>query len=353
VPPEHGPFIDGVVRQSTLRSYDQCPRRAVAEAQREFSDYSHPPAALGTAFHMVAEEMLRTMRATGNARIPSEEAIVIMREVIARPDCPHLSVDLLRELRIVVVQFSRLEWPAPRVIALEERLWAEVPCPDGIVRRITGKPDVLIADPPGGAVCLDYKVSWAVPATPRDGDYTRDQGRRYLSDRGIFQLDTNGLLIMRSYPAIGRVSLREYYPRLNEFREAWLDRDELEHVERHLGLLAMRFEQSMAGLLVPEPRPGRWCSHCPVSRACPVPQEDRGVGVIDTEELANAEAARWDVIKTLGEQQRKALKAWHEETGHWPEVGDGRVVGWHQEEGKTRKFEARAPAANGNGNGAA
>jgi hypothetical protein len=350
MPPEHGWSIDGVVRQSTLKVYDQCPRRAVAEAQRDFTDYSSGPASLGTAFHLVAEEILRTLWRLGELKAPHEEAMTIMREVVARDDCPHLSVDQLRELRILVLQFSALEWPASKIVAIEERLWAMVPCPDGTERKITGKPDVLIADPPAGAVCLDFKVSWAIPPTPRDGDFTRGGGRPYLSERGTFQLDVLGLLIMRSYPAINRVVLREYYPRLNEIREAILDRHELEHVEQRLGLLAERFERTMAGEISPEPRPGKWCSHCPIARKCPVPQEDRDVGVLSSSEEADAEAARWEVIRSLDVKMRKALKAHHEETGHFARIGDGRVVGWHEPAGKARKFEAHSPS-NGNGNG--
>lgn len=340
--PEHGPYIDGVVRQSTLKVFDQCPYRAVREARREFNDYSHAPAALGTAFHMVMEEVLRTLWKQGESRIPTEEMVVIMRETIARTDCPHLSEAQLRDLRVLCLQATRIEWPATRIIALEDRLWADVPCPDGTTRKITGKPDVLLADPPGGAICVDYKVSWAIPPSPRDGDTSRDGGRPYLSERGVFQLDVLGLLIMRSYPAIGRTILREYYPRLNEIREATLERDELEHVEQHLGLLAQRFEMSMSGELEPEPRPGKWCSHCSFSRECPVPDEDRGEGVLWTVEAAQEEANRWVTVRGLAETQRKTLKAFHEETGVFLQLNDGRYVGWHAPEGKARKFDAMA-----------
>src|SRR3954453_10334429 len=158
MPPEHGAFIDGVVRQSTLKVYDQCPMRAGAEAQA-FDNYSTPPAALGTVFHMVAEAMLRTLYQQGEERIPHQEAIEIAREVTARPDCPHLSEAQLRELRILVLQFAALPWQASRIIGIEERMRAMVPCPDGQEPKITGKPEVLMADPPQGAVCLDFKTS--------------------------------------------------------------------------------------------------------------------------------------------------------------------------------------------------
>lgn len=338
-PPEHGSVIDGSLRQSALKTYDMCPLRAYDEAIRPYTDYSHAPAALGTGFHMVWEEVLRTLWRQGEEQVPTEEAVNIMREVIGRPDAPHLSLDQQRELVILVLQAAQRPWPAKRLVAIEERLFATVPCPDGVDRRITGKPDALFADPPKGAVCLDYKVSWAVPPTPRDGDYSKDGGRPYLSESGTFQLDTNGLLIMRTFPAINKVILREYFPRLNEIREATLTRDELEHVERRLGVLVMRFEMVLAGTLEPEPRPGKWCSHCPLAATkCPVPHEDRDVGTIASPEEADAAAARWQVVSELDTDLRKALKAHYEETGYAGEVGDGRVARWEPTVGKPRKF---------------
>jgi hypothetical protein len=83
MPPEHGSVIDGALRQSALKTYDQCPARAVAEATRTFTDYSSGPASLGTAFHLFMEEFLRTLRRQGETSMPTEEAVNIMREVIA------------------------------------------------------------------------------------------------------------------------------------------------------------------------------------------------------------------------------------------------------------------------------
>jgi hypothetical protein len=340
-PPEHGSIIDGVIRQSAAKTFDQCPLRAVVEANRTFTDYSSGPASLGTAFHMFMEEFLRTLQRQAERSMPTEEAVNIMREVIASPECPHLSIDQQRDLLMVVLNAAQRKWRADRILAIEERLFATVPCPDGKDRQITGKPDVVFADPPSGAVCADYKVSWAVPPTPRDGDFTRDGGRPYLSERGTFQLDTNGLLIMRNLPSIKTVMLREYYPRLDEIREAVLTRAELEHVERRLGLIVMRFEMALAGELVSEPRPGKWCSHCPISRECPVPDGDRDVGALDSPAAADAEAKRWQVVTELDDDLRKALRNYVDETGHHPAIGDGRVARWDppikKGEGK-RKF---------------
>jgi hypothetical protein len=98
---------------------------------------------------------------------------------------------------------------------------------------------------------------------------------------------------------------------------------------------------SLGGVLEPEPRPGKWCSHCPVSRECPVPEGDREMGALDSPEAADAEVRRWQVVSELDADMRGALKAYHEETGYAPAVGDGRVARWDppikKGEGK-RKF---------------
>jgi hypothetical protein len=311
--------------------------RAVAEAEEKFTAYTSGPAALGTAFHMVAEEALRTLHRQGEQRIPTQEMIELTRQVLASDDCPHLTIAQQREMRILALQFCELSWPAERLIGIEQRLYATVPGPDGKDRRITGQPDVLLASPPHGAVCIDFKVSWSVPPAPRDGDFSRDGGRPYLSERGTFQLDTLGLLIMRSYPAIQRVILREYYPRLNEIREARLDRDDLEHVEKHLGLLAYRFERAYAGEIEAEPRPGKWCSHCPFSARCPVPHESRKIGAIDTDELADQAAGRYVAVEALRQALRGQLKARFEATGYAAKIGDGRCIRF--DGGKGSAFE--------------
>src|ERR1700690_2217876 len=73
------------IRQSTLRVFDRCPLAAKWEMEIE-RPWNTAEQALGTVFHGVVHEMLRTMRSVGAKRIPTEEAIVIMYEVCALAD---------------------------------------------------------------------------------------------------------------------------------------------------------------------------------------------------------------------------------------------------------------------------
>lgn len=349
--PEHGALIGGVVRQSALRTYDQCPARGIHEA-RTVEDWTSGPAALGTVFHAVMETILNRLRASGEERLPIEETLRIAREVASSPEAPHLSVDQLRDLGIITRQFSTCLWPARRILAVEKRMWADIRCPDGVVRTITGTPDVLIRDGSDGVLYIDAKVSWAVPkATPPDGDFSRDNGRAYLSERGTFQLDVGGLLIMMGrsvpewrepeLPGVNRTILREYYPRLNEQREAFLGRDELEHVEQRLGAIVQRFWQDMENP-DPEPRAGSWCSHCDLKYVCKIPPEQRGEGMIRDPGEADRLAARFLVSSSEKAHLRAALKSYWDNAGYTPEVGKGHPeFPWLERQGGTESSYLR------------
>lgn len=336
--PEHGAVIDGAVRQSTLRALDECPQAAQWDAQG-FQDWSSPPAAMGTAFHMIAEAMLRTLQQQGEQQMPTQEAVEVMMEVIARPDCPHLSNDQMRVLRIMVLNFCDHTWSAKHV-RLEERMFADVPCPDGVTRRITAKPDALFPFGGDAALVVDWKTGWAVPPRPRG--WTEDDGaitgEQYLSERGSFQLDCYGLIVMRTYPKVQRVLLREFFVRINEVREAELHREHLEHVERRLGVLAQRWDMLVNGQVEPEARPGTWCSHCPKPLDCPIPWQSRVGGAITDDEKAYDVAQLLTVIEPLREWARKEMKVYLDAADVKNVDVNGALVGWDRE-GAGRRFD--------------
>jgi hypothetical protein len=328
------------LRQSLLRTYDACPLAAKFDAEG-YRDYSTGPQALGSVFHTVAEAILLTLKEQGEEQIPTQEAVEILYEVLGRPDTPHLSTRQQDELRIMVLRFCEHRWSAHLIRSLEERLFAEVPCPDGQTRTVTGQPDVLMAVPPDAALCVDFKSGWAAPPQPKHPDvaeeWLRDGGRPYLSERGVFQLDVYGLLILRTYPKVQRVVLREYHVRIGETREAVLTRDEIEHVERKVGVLLQQLEETLEGRRDAKPRPGTHCSYCPRPSECPVFHEERREGAVEDESAAGVYADRLAVAESVRNHHRAALKAYvNAEPGRRVEIPGG-YVGWREDETTGRR----------------
>lgn len=345
------PFMQagGALRQSLLRTFDQCPQQAVWTTESP-AGWSTPAQALGTAFHSVAEAILATMQEHGRSvnehgeveevqQLSTQEAVEIAYEVLARPGTPHLSGEQVESLVGMVIGFCDVKWQPSHIIGMEERLFADVTGPDGVARTVTGQPDVLMADPPGGAICVDFKSGRGKPKQPRNPDdpeaWKKDHGRAYLSERGHFQLDVYGMLILRTFPNLDRVTLRELHVRWGETREAVLTRDEMEHVERRVGLQLMRLEQTLTGVIDVEPRPGVWCHHCPRRSECPVPWEERLEGAVDGNIVEMAE--RYTIACEVRDHHTPAIKAWLDEQDvKAVEIGGG-IVGWDRE-GSGRKF---------------
>lgn len=340
-------------RQSLLRSFEVCPRRALHEIQLP-DDLSvgnvEASADLGSATHAVFREILTTMRRHGEAQISTQEGIEIMYEVVARGDWVLPAAEFDDLISFTLGFCSYYSWPRP-AMALEERLSLDLLCPDGRTRTLTGQPDVIVADPPDGLVIVDYKTGRGQPRSPRQLPEKGEAivGKEYLSDQGTFQLKIYGLLALRRYPSAQRVTLREAWVRFGERREATLGRDELEHVEREVAVKMMLLDRAITegqdGKLA-RPRAGKQCLRaCPVKRSCPIPAEQRGLGALDSPEAADAEAARFVVVDALRQEQRDSLKAYHEETGHAPVVRDGLVMRWRDRpSGKGREFGVFEPA---------
>lgn len=333
-------------RQSRLRSFTACPRRTVL-ATDETSGFVGSSATLGSAFHEIAAEILRTLQRQSEPQTSTQECVEVMREVLATGPWV-LTADDYRWLCQMVLSFADYTWPPERIIAVEERLAVAILCPDRRLRTLTGTPDVVLADPPGGAVVVDHKTTLGVPRSPREmppeGEPIR--GMDYLSEGGYFQLIAYGTLILHRWPRVKRVILREQNYRWNgPPREAVMSREDLEHSEPYLGLLMQQLDVALAegeSHELTKPRPGPWCStRCPVTRSCPIPQEQRGLGALLTPEDAEAEAARWVVISALKDQMRKSLKAWHEENERPIWIGH-QFLAWHAKPSGGREFCVRA-----------
>jgi hypothetical protein len=359
-------------RQSLLSSYEQCPRRALHGMAID-DDLTvgnvGASADLGSAFHAFAAEYLRTLWRQNEPNMPTQEAVEIAYEILAH-GTERLNVatgevhrqkwvlpsDERDDLIWMVLGFCRYEWQ-PRQIMPEGtdldrdggRLSADIVCPDGVTRTLTGQPDVILADPPDGIVIVDHKSGKGKPKAPRsEPDAEIATGKQYLSERGHFQLDSYGLLGLRKYPQAQRAILRELHLRSGKTREAVLGRDELEHVERQIGLHLMLLDEARALFEAGEsethallrPRPGSWCARkCPVAASCPVPAEQRGVGALDSDEAADAAAGRYVVVDGLRQTLREQLRTYYEEVGRPPMVGDGTGAFWRPKaNGRGRDF---------------
>ncbi len=339
-------------RQSRLRSFMECARRTVLASDLTTGGIG-ASADLGSAFHAVAAEYLNTLRRHGETQASTEEIVVICREVLAAGPWV-LPSEAYARLIEMVCNLAAETWNPARFMAIEKRLFMDIACPDGEVRTLTGTPDLVIADPghTPGAICVDHKTGLSKPPTPREpipeGEAIR--GPQYLSDGGFAQLSIYGCLIMHEWPRVQQVTLREKSWRWpGPPREHSIGRADLEHIVPHLGLLMMQLDQGLRegeGSRFAEPRAGRQCAtRCSVARTCPIPAEQRGLGVLSSPEAADDEAARWEVVRALEGQMRKTLKAYHEESEYAPRLPDGRVVRWKDKpDGRGRTFGACEPA---------
>ena len=335
----------GVYRRSLLQGYETCPRRTRFDLQTgdQTTGYTDSTAMIGTVLHMVINRILASLHRYGHSQMATQEAIEVMYETMA--DCEFvLDSKAADELRWMVLAFCRHEWTTKWIMAAEELLWRDIVCQDGKTRTLTGRPDLVMYDGVAGINIIDYKSGRAKPRTPRvlppEGEPI--VGRDYLSDRGHFQLDSYGFLALTKWPKAAYARLRELHLRSGEVREAILARDDLEHVERKLGISMQKLDTAIAeGPKSPlwRPKPGAQCvRQCPVAKSCPIPREQRGIGSIETPAQARDGAWTWQVVTAQKEQLRDALKTYHEETGEYIEMPDGRVLGWDPPIGKGRKF---------------
>ena len=340
------------IRQSYLSRLDDCSLALLFDL--EGADYSSHPQARGTLFHRFTAEALRTMQREGERRIPVGEALEILYEVLLQRDVPEservrIPMRELPLLRIGVIKWAgENEFNVDRIAAIERRLSASLnyvaPTGELIERTLTGQVDLLVMNPPDGATVVDWKMTWALPAEPTgDPDPTR-----HLSYEGYFQQRFYGWLVMRSFPAVQSVTLREVYPLVSGLRKATLLRSDLEDVERELAILAAEFDARVqAGGESPlwSPSPGKHCSYCPRPGDCPIEAEARGEGAIEDGDMAKRYAAQFVVADQVRKHRVKALKAWVDRSGEAVPLKSAKgryVMGW-KETANGRRFVPFVP----------
>lgn len=343
----------GPLRVTLVRAWESCPLAAKWQTE---TDHASVRMDLGTVFHAIAAEVLRALYQYGGeavpgkegwARVPSEEAFVIAREVYSRPDMPPLPSKERRELAMLVRQFVAQAWPMSRIWLIEKRLMCEVAGPDGVLRTLTGKPDVIFTDPPDGFSVVDHKTGYERPPKPKvdePQEWNRDNGRPYLGAGGSTQLDLYGLLVLKNKPDAKYVTLEEHHWRWGETRRATLWREELEHVEVEIGTHLMKMEAMLQGRAAAVPRAGAHClTRCPRPRDCPIPPVERGEGAIINMADMEAYGEQWLVRNAQKADADKKLKA-AIEAGMPEPVVNGTAVGWVYNENGGRSFKPHSPA---------
>lgn len=353
------------VRQSLLGSFDACALETFFDMEYRHGHSSHPQGR-GRLFHKFAARCLNEMRAHGENKIEVDVALAILDEVLAQSDadseCPECSSEhilpglskfmertcgacgALFETEFVNVprkHVADLVWIAKKwaydnsfdsghIIDVERRLKAMVHYSLrglGVDRVLTGQLDVLMVDPEDAnhAIVIDWKDTWKLP------------GKTTISDEGFFQQRFYAFLVMSTYKAIERVTLREFYVRRSEVREATLWRHDLDQLEHEFAGLVQKFDRAYEEQVF-VPSPGAHCGWCPRPAKCPVPVFTRGIGRITTPKVAKEIAAQLIVAEATVKASKQALQAWVDRNGP-VEVKDakGKRIYGYMESGRTSR----------------
>lgn len=295
------------LRQSLASKFDDCELSALFEMKYANGWTAHP-AARGTLFHRFAAECLRTMKEQDVESIPRGVALAILEEVCFQRGIPprdRVRVPLreLPDLEMAARKFAAdNSFTVRNIIDVERRLEGVLLVPhwetgEVYERRLTGQIDALIARSADEAIVLDWKDTWMLPPE-RDPD-DDDPGVSY---HGFFQQWWYGWLVMKTYPAVNAVTLREFYVRRTKKREARITRQDLPRIEQRLMYLISAMDRAISvghprnfrldtldRLGSWKPSPGKHCHWCAASHRCPVEDLVRGDGGIETPE----DAARW------------------------------------------------------------
>lgn len=327
------------VRQSLLATFDTCALASRFSLDHEQGWNTHVQGR-GIIFHRFAAKALLAMVASNERLIPQDLALEILRECLRQHDVePRDQVPIpfseIKDLRWMVVKFATdNEFDIELLASVEERLEATVEYDRGdgfgVERRITGQLDALFFPEPSHAIVLDWKTGWALPP-PKE-----------LSEDGYFQQRIYGFLVLRRYPGVDAVTLREHYVRhhpgatvgTGNVREATLTRAQLPDVEEEIAALVERFDRAVEHgnwppkkdeetgetekLVLWTPSPGKHCSYCPRPGACPIFPDARVEGAITSPEMAERFAAEAAVAKAALDQRMKAMKAWGDVRGEIP-----------------------------------
>jgi ribosomal protein L37AE/L43A len=330
------------IRQSLLSSFNNCALTTSFELKFRHA-WSHPYQARGEMFHRFAARALTEMAMhSEDGTIPVGEALEILHEVLRQRDadrvCPRCGSTRVRkgitkrgmryclsckrqfETEIINVPMDAVEelyWVVKKwahdnafdvhnIVDVEKRLDATVryenPISGGWVeRKITGKLDALLIEGEHNehAIVPDWKDMWKLPPETEIGF------------GGYFQQRVYAYLVFSNYPTVESLTLREFYVRYSQPREATLIRALVEEdIKEEISGLVERFDRCVQETLWNNPSPGAHCSWCSMPHKCTIFPEARGSGRIESHGEAATVAAQYLVAKAIVKQQAAQLKAW-------------------------------------------
>jgi hypothetical protein len=351
------------VRQSLLSSFDACSLSTKFDFQYRHG-WSYSYQARGELFHRFASKALATMAMQREDSIPVDAALEILYEVLRQDDvdreCPHCGSTHIRKgatkrgmrfclhcrrrfetnfIRVPADMVAELYWVVKKwahdnafdvdnLVDVEQRLSAKVRYPDGhggwVERIITGQLDALLIEGTydDHGIVLDWKDMWKLPPQTEVGH------------GGYFQQRFYAYLIFANYPTVKTVTLREFYVRYSEPREATLHKElDAPEIEREISALLEQFDRCVEESLW-VPSPGAHCTYCPMPQKCPIHPEARGSGRITSPEEAAQTAAEFVVASAIVKQKREQLGPWVEMNGPVPvrDAKGRRVVGYQEYE---------------------
>lgn len=364
--------------QSRLATFDRCALSSSFEEDFR-KDWSGHPQARGQIFHRFAAECLRAMHRSNEGTIPTDLAVEILQESLRQADvdkdCPrctrpiverkagrircagghemrsgfvNLPMSEIKDLRWVCIKWAHENaFDIENLVEVEQMLASTVryPTPDGgyVERTARGKLDAwfVTGESDEEAIVLDWKDTWDLPAATEVGF------------DGYFQQRFYAWLIFKNFSQIEKVTLREFYVRFSEPREATVWRSQIEDIDAELAALAERFDRSWQETNFPA-SPGRHCQVCPRPAECPISPGVRGEGSIMEEETALRYAAEANVARSALKQRVDAMKAWASVHGNIP-ISDHkgpRVWGYREVTRKSRPDRKTLEEALQHGTGA-
>lgn len=335
-----------VLRQSLLANYDDCSLYSFF-SMRDTQAWSTHPQARGTIFHRAAAECLREMQTMDSEQIPQSMALAILEDVLKQRDVPpidrvRLPMREIPVLRMAIAKFAKDNtFTIRNIIAIEKRLEATLEYDDdeGTIRqrRLSGMPDVMVLDPSrpeDGVIVVDFKDTWALPPerpqerkrdTETQEQFEEKKALEALSWHGFFQQRFYAWLILKNFPKIKWVTLREFYARRSKSRPATVGRDKLPQIEEQIANLVRDFDRSIAAgrpkrFRFPEvaswqPSPGKQCFWCSGRTHCPIPKHVKDGYAIQGEKEARETVGQIEVLEAQLKLHKEAIRPYVEEHG--------------------------------------